>query len=416
MDNSAAKSSDLSDILSRLPFLGGLDPAGKRVFVRADLNVPMDENGALADDGRLRAVLPTVNYLLDQGATVVVGSHMRDPLEEKGTPDQRYSFAPLARRLSRLWEVEVLFAPEAVGPETLRLVKEAGPGRVVLLENLRFNPGEMAADPDFARALAELADIYVNDAFGVCHRAHASMTTVTRFIDQVVGGFALKNELMALNRAVSSPARPLAAIIGGRHIEAKLPVLSKFMGQADYVLLGGLMGDAFSRLIFGQDLSQFALNPDSLEEMKTLVSRFRDCRAKLFLPLDAVTLPAGGNVNAARTTVAQDLNPDLVSKDIGPATRLWYGEVLSLCRTIIWNGPMGEFETPPFAKGSALVAKAMADCQGVTLAGGGDTSAAILKLSDRSQVSFISTGGSAFLKALAGQPLVALDALLNRNK
>ncbi len=413
MDISAASSSDLSDILSRLPFLGSLNPAGKRVFVRADLNVPTDENGAMIDDGRLRAVLPTVNYLLDQGATVVIGSHMRDPLEERGTPDQRYSFAPLARRLSRSWEVEVAFAPDIVGPETLKLVNEIGPGRVVLLENLRFKPGETAADPDFARQLAELADIYVNDAFGVCHRAYASMTTITRFMDQAVGGFALKNELMALNRALSSPARPLAAVIGGGHIEAKLPVLAKFMGLADYVLLGGLMGDAFSRLIFGHDIDHLSLTPGYAEDMKKLVGDFRRCPAKLFVPMDAVTLPVGGGLTKARTTVAQDLTSETVTKDIGPATRLWYGEVLSRCRTIIWNGPLGEFETPAFAKGTALVTRAMSECQGVTLAGGGDTSAAILKMSDRSQISFISTGGSAFLKALAGQQLVALEALLS---
>ncbi len=414
MASYSTHSFDLADLLGQLPFLGNVDPAGKRVLVRADFNVPLDENGALVDDGRLRAVLPTINYLLDRGASVVVAGHLRDPLAAGGPPDARLSFAPLARRLSRLWEVDVAFVPEVVGPVAVRAARDLPPGGVLLLENLRFHPGETAADPDFARDLASLADMYVNDAFGVCLRDHASMTMVTRFLRPCVAGFALRAELAALNRALTNPARPMAAVIGGRNIEAKLPVLAKLLGRADYVLLGGLMGDAFSRLIFGGGVDHLGLSAGTRAEMESLIHHGRDYKAKLFLPMDAVALAPGMAAAAAAIMPVPLLAPEMRSEDIGPATRLWFWEVLSLARTIIWNGPMGAFEIPAFARGTAMVTRALAECQGVTLAGGVDTSAAILKMSDRSQVSFLSTGGSAFLQALAGQPLVALEALLEQ--
>lgn len=406
--------SDLPNLLIGLPFLDQVNPAGHRVFLRADFNLPMDDNGSLVDDGRLRAALPTINYLLDRGARIIVGSHLRNPLESSvdGRPDPRLSLAPLARRLSRLWEVEVSFAPSAVGPETARAAADLAPGRVLLLENLRYQPGETANDPAFAHQLAELADIYVNDAFGVCHRDHASMTTLPALAPHSVAGFALKSELRALDRALANPARPLGAIIGGQNIEAKLPVLTKLMGLADFVFLGGTMGDAVARLAFGREVAHLGLSPEAVLEFVALLKNFRDLRAKLFWPIDMVAAPADDQGHTVRAVAAQNLSPELISEDIGPATRLWYWGALAQCHTIIWNGPMGAYETPAFARGTAMVTRAMAECQGVTLAGGADTSAAILKMSDRSQVSFLSAGGSAFLKALAGEPLVALEALL----
>lgn len=446
----------MSSLLTSLPFLDDVDLEGQRVFLRADFNLPMDDNGSMVDDGRLRAVLPTINYLLDRGARVIIGSHLRNPLDQVKSPgsdeagrrlspaeaspahsrtssspaagdarglktagrrpDPQLSLAPLARRLSRLWEVEVKFVGQAVGPEAVKAASELAPGRVLLLENLRFNPGEIDNDPDFARQLAELADIYVNDALGVCHRNHASMTTLPALAGSAVAGFALKSELRALSRALTDPARPLGAVIGGQNIEAKLPVLTKFMDLADYVFLGGTMGDAFARFTYGLDTSQLNLSPESMKVIAGLTANFKDYRAKLFMPVDMVVVPVDGWRGNAVTVAGQNLTPDLISEDIGLSTRILYREVLALCRTIIWNGPMGTFETPSFARGTALVTRALADCQGVTLAGGVDTSAAILKMYDRSQVSFLSAGGSAFLKALAGEPLVALEALLQREK
>lgn len=411
--NTSGSKSDLTELLKNIPFLGEADLSGQKVFVRTDFNVPLDENGSPADDGRLRAVLPTINHLLDRGAAVIIGSHLRNPLDGDGRPDPKLSFAPLARRLSRIWEMEIFFMPELMGPTTREAARKLGPGQVMLLENLRFHPGEITGDPAFAKELAALADMYVNDAFGVCHRAHASMTSIVRFMKQAYGGLALKNELMALNRALSSPARPLAAVIGGRNVEAKLPVISALMKRADYLLLGGQMGDAFSRLALGEGLDHLSLTPESLAEMSDIISRRREYKAKLFFPVDKVVLNAEGD--SILNIPAQNLTAETVSKDIGPATRLLYSEVLGLCRTIIWNGPMGAYETPAFSKGTALITQALAHCPGVTLAGGVDTNAAILKMSDRSQVSFLSTGGSAFLKALAGQPLVALEILAHNN-
>jgi len=414
MSDLSAKSYDLSELLKQIPFLGDIDPAGRRVFLRADFNVPLDGNGAMVDDGRLRSVLPTINYLLDQGARVIVGSHMRNPLENKQQPDRRYSFAPLARRLSRIWEAEVSFCPEVAGPRTLEAAENLPPGRVLLLENLRFHPGEIAADQAFAEQLSQLTDIYVNDAFGVCHRPHASMVTLPRLAKTSVGGFALKSELKAMYRALSHPARPLGVIIGGRDIKAKLPLLAKVMGLADFVFLGGTIGDAISRLAFGGDITRLSLDDDIIREIERLLNRNSQLRAKLFMPIDAlISGPQDDCVPQAQIVAAQNLRSHMISEDIGPATCLWYKEVLASCRTIIWSGPLGAFEKPAFTKGTALVTKALASCQGVTLAGGVDTSTAILKMSDRNQVSFLSTGGSSFLKALAGQPLVALEALIS---
>lgn len=411
MNESAVNGQDLAAILKRIPFLGQIEPAGKCVFVRADFNVPLDENGAMIDDGRLRAIVPTINYLLDHDARVIVASHMRNPLEHRGQPDKRFSFAPLARRLSRLWEVEVDFCPEVVGPATLEAAARLSPGRVLLLENLRFHPGETAADPLFAEQLAQLADIYVNDAFGVCHRPHASMLTLPRLMKTKVGGFALKNELMALHRALSCPARPLGAVIGGKDLNAKLPLLAKFMDFADYVFLGGTIGDAFSRLTHEADTSRLLINDNTLQEMKELILNRSRLPAKLFIPIDALTIGPEGLQSSVQVVAAPNLTPDMISEDIGPATCLWYQEVLALCHTIIWSGPMGAFERAPFARGTAAMARALANCQGVTLAGGVDTSSAILKMSERNQLSFLSTGGSSFLKALAGQTLPALEVL-----
>ncbi|UQZ89868.1 phosphoglycerate kinase [Deltaproteobacteria bacterium Smac51] len=408
----SANQCDLAELLKNIPFPGDVDLSGKKVFVRTDFNVPLDENGSPVDDGRLRAVLPTINHLLDHGASVIIGSHLRNPLDRDGRPDPRFSFAPLARRLSRIWEVDVSFAPEVIGPATAEAAAKLAPGQVMLLENLRFHPGEITGDPAFAKELAALADVYVNDAFGVCHRAHASMTTIVRFAGQSCGGLALKNELMAMGRALYNPAQPMAAIIGGRNVDFKLPVVTKLMNRADFVILGGQMGDAFSRLALGGGIEHFSLAQESVEEIRAILSRCREYKAKLFFPVDAVALSGEGDT--VTNVPAQNLTPELVSEDIGPATQLLYSQVFSLCRTIIWNGPMGAYETPAFSKGTALVTRALAECPGVTLAGGVDTSAAILKMSDRNQVSFLSTGGSAFLKALAGQPLVALEALLRK--
>lgn len=408
MNHTAVNTCDLADLLQRLPFLSDIDPAGKRVFVRADFNVPIDDNGNMVDDGRFRAVLPTMNYLLDRGASVVVGSHARNPLES-GVLDTSFSFAPLARRLSRIWEVDVAFSPSPMGPTALSMAQNLEPGRVLLLENLRFHEGEMSNSCDFANELASLADIYVNDAFGVCHRPHASMTGIVGFMKEAVGGLALKNELQALHRALGNPIHPFGAVIGGRHIEAKLPVVTKLMGLADYVILGGRMGDAVSRLAFGQDISHLHLSTAVMQQMELMLSQARALKAKLFLPIDSIVIT--DDISKPAIVPVQNLTPAMLAEDIGPATRVWYEEVLSLCRTIVWNGPMGAYEIPAFTKGTAVVTKALAECQGVTLAGGVDTSAAIVKMSDRSQVSFLSAGGSAFLAALAGQPLVALEAL-----
>ncbi len=403
---------NLSSLIKELPFLGDYDPSGKRILLRADFNVPVDENGTMNDDGRLRALRPTIDYLLDRRATVILASHFRNPLIGGDMPDPKMSLGPMTRRLSRIWEAEVVFSPEPVGAEVSRRIDALRPGQILLLENLRFHPGEASGDLAFAQELSSLADVYVNDAFGVCHRSHVSMVTITKFMKTALAGFALRNELRAINLALSDPPRPLTAIVGGQHIEAKWAVLTKLMTLADNVIVGGLIGDILARRAFGHDISHYNLPPQLLTEMELILKpRASSSCAKLFIPIDAVTVSATGRTGV---TAVQHLTSTDIPKDIGPASCLWFKNVLNESQTIIWSGPMGSFETPSYAKGTAMVVQALANCQGVTLAGGVDTSSAILKMGSRSQISFLSTGGSAFFKALAGQPLVALEALRQR--
>ena len=405
--SSLQKSNTIADLVSRLPFLEGLQLEGKLVFVRADLNVPRDSYGDLIDDGRLKAALPTINYLLDRGARVVVGSHFRRPEHM----DESLSFVQMARRLRRVWGVDLKFCPEVAGHVSQKMVDELKAGDLLLLENLRFHPGEIACDEQFAKRLLHGADVYVNDAFGVCHRPHASLVLLPKMAKESVCGFQVKRELMALQRALNDPARPLAAIIGGQSVEENLPVLLRFLELADYLLLGGRLGDSFARLMFGGDLEPLGLTEETVEEIRRILkaNQNREYKAKLYMPVDSVLAPQErGIINLP----SQNLGA-LPSKDIGPATRILYREVLSRSNTIIWHGLMGQFEDPAFARGTSFVVKAISESQGVTLAGGVETSAALLKMDSGANISFLSTGGVAFLEVLAGRELVALEALAN---
>lgn len=380
--------------------------AGKRVLVRADLNVPL-ANGEISDDGRIRASLPTVRGLCAQGARVVVCSHLGRP---NGAANPRYSLRHVAARLAKLLDRPVAFATDVVGPSAQETVAGLADGDVALLENLRFEPGEASNDPIFAKALAGLADAYVDDAFGAVHRAHASVTGVPGLLPHAAGSLVLA-EVEMLRRLTETPDRPYAVVLGGSKVSDKLGVIGHLLDSVDCLLVGGGMCFTFLRAQ-GHDVGDSLLEVDQLDTVRDLLAAAADRGVKLALPVDIVV---AREVSAdAETTVvpATAIPPGWKGLDIGPATAARFAEVLADARTVFWNGPMGVFELAPFAAGTAEVGRAVAAVDGTSIVGGGDSAAAVRALNlPAEQFTYISTGGGASLEYLEGKPLPGLAAL-----
>ncbi len=380
--------------------------AGKRVLVRADLNVPL-ANGEISDDGRIRASLPTVRGLCAQGARVVVCSHLGRP---NGAANPRYSLRHVAARLAKLLDRPVAFATDVVGPSAQETVAGLADGDVALLENLRFEPGETSNDPIFAKALAGLADAYVDDAFGAVHRAHASVTGVPGLLPHAAGSLVLA-EVEMLRRLTETPDRPYAVVLGGSKVSDKLGVIGHLLDSVDCLLVGGGMCFTFLRAQ-GHDVGDSLLEVDQLDTVRDLLAAAADRGVKLALPVDIVV---AREVSAdAETTVvpATAIPPGWKGLDIGPATAARFAEVLADARTVFWNGPMGVFELAPFAAGTAEVGRAVAAVDGTSIVGGGDSAAAVRALNlPAEQFTYISTGGGASLEYLEGKPLPGLAAL-----
>ncbi len=380
--------------------------AGKRVLVRADLNVPL-ANGEISDDGRIRASLPTVRGLCAQGARVVVCSHLGRP---NGAANPRYSLRHVAARLAKLLDRPVAFATDVVGPSAQETVAGLADGDVALLENLRFEPGEASNDPIFAKALAGLADAYVDDAFGAVHRAHASVTGVPGLLPHAAGSLVLA-EVEMLRRLTETPDRPYAVVLGGSKVSDKLGVIGHLLDSVDCLLVGGGMCFTFLRAQ-GHDVGDSLLEVDQLDTVRDLLAAAADRGVKLALPVDIVV---AREVSAdAETTVvpATAIPPGWKGLDIGPATAARFAEVLADARTVFWNGPMGVFELAPFAAGTAEVGRAVAAVDGTSIVGGGDSAAAVRALNlPAEQFTYISTGGGASLEYLEGRPLPGLAAL-----
>jgi phosphoglycerate kinase len=381
------------------------DVRGRRVLVRVDFNVPMD-GAAITDDRRIREALPTIRYLLERGAIVVLCSHLGRP---KGKPDPAFTLAPVAERLGRLLGRAVPLLPDCVGPQVEAAVAALTPGSVVLLENLRFHADEEANDPSFARRLAGLADLYVNDAFGTAHRAHASTVGVAAYLP-AVAGFLTEKELRHLGRALEAPARPFVAILGGKKVSDKIAVIRNLLTRADALLVGGGMAYTFLRAR-GDEIGRSILDGESLPMAAEFLAA-AVARGVIFeLPQDVIvtTDPAGGA--GSRVVPASAIPADVMGVDIGPQTAAAFAEVIAGAGTVLWNGPMGIFEVPAFAGGTRAIAEAMAASSAVTVVGGGDTAAAVEEFGLADRMTHLSTGGGASLEFLEGRELPGIAVL-----
>ena len=386
--------------------LGDVEVTGRRVLVRVDFNVPL-KDGEITDDTRIRAALPTIENLRGRGAKVILASHLGRP---KGGPDPAFSLAPVAKRLSELTGANVEFAHDVVGPSAHAAVDALQPGGIVLLENLRFEPGETRNDDELAAALASLADVYVNDAFGSAHRAHASTEGVTHHVREAVAGLLLEREVTQLQAILADPARPLVAVLGGSKVTDKIAVIERFLEIADTVLIGGAMCFPFL-LVEGHTVGSSMCEQEGLEPARSALERAKSSRANLLLPVD---LGLGERVAAdapRRDLDGVDVPDGWMGLDIGPRTAARYAEAIAGAGTVFWNGPMGVFELEAFAAGTRAVAEAVAAAPGTTVAGGGDSVAALRQFGLDGAVTHLSTGGGATLELIEGRTLPGVEAL-----
>lgn len=384
-----------------------IDVSGKKVLVRVDFNVPLDENGNITDETRIKAALPTIKYLLEHNAAVILCSHLGRP---KGEFNMKYSLAPVAKRLKEIFgEDKVVFASDVIGESAKKAVDGLKPGNIVLLENLRFHKEEEKNDPAFAKALASYADIYVNDAFGTAHRAHASTAGVAEYLP-AVAGYLIGKELSVMGKALDNPERPFVAILGGRKVSDKIGVINNLLEKVDTLIIGGAMSYTFFKAM-GLNIGNSLVEEDKLELAKQLLSKAKAKGIKMLLPVDCV-LAREFNAEAEMLIVDYDKIPDdWEGMDIGPKTRELYAQAVKPAKTVIWNGPMGVFEFPRFAEGTKAVAKALSECSGTTIIGGGDSAAAVEQLGFADKISHISTGGGASLEFLEGLELPGVAAL-----
>jgi phosphoglycerate kinase len=390
-----------------MTFVTDLDVKGKRVFLRVDFNVPLDENGAIRDDNRIKASLPTIAWLLEHGARLVIASHLGRP---KGRPDPKMSLAPAAKRLAELIPAKVVMAPDVVGDEVSRLKNGLGEGEALLLENVRFYKEEEKNDPGFAAKLAEGIDIFVNDAFGSSHRAHASVVGIADHVPVKAAGYLMKKEVDYLKRAVHTPVKPYVAILGGAKVSGKIEIIESLLGKADSILIGGAMAYTFLKAQ-GLGVGKSLVEEDQAEIALVILDKARANDVSFHLPQDhllARAPEAGAETRIVETLPFPD---DMMGVDIGPKTVEAYAAIIAEAKTIFWNGPMGIFEIEDFAKGTIGVARAVAASGAVSIVGGGDSAAAVNRAGVRDKISHISTGGGASLEYVAYETLPGITAL-----
>ena len=388
-------------------FVTDLDVKGKLVFLRVDFNVPLDDKGQIRDDNRIRASLPTIVWLLEHGARLIIASHMGRP---KGKVEPSMSLKPAAARLAELIPYKVVMAPDVVGDEVERLKKGLGEGEVLLLENVRFYKEEEKNDAGFARQLAESVDIFVNDAFGSSHRAHASVVGIADFIPVKAAGYLMKKEVDYLKKAVHTPVKPYVAILGGAKVSDKIEIIESLLGKADHVLIGGAMAYTFLKAQ-GLGVGRSLVEDDQIEVALVILDKARTNEVSFHLPQDHVLAKAPQAGAETRIVEALPFPEDMMGVDIGPKTVAAYAAVIAAAKTIFWNGPMGIFEIDEFAQGTIGVAKAVAASGAISIVGGGDSVAAIKKAGVRDKISHISTGGGASLEYVAYETLPGITAL-----
>ncbi len=387
-----------------------INPQGKRVLMRADFNVPMDEKFNITDNSRILGALPTIKYLLERGAKLILVSHLGRP---KGQVIPKFSLAPVAKELSKLLNQEVKMAKDVVGEDAQKCVDSLKEGEACLLENLRFEKGEEKNDPEFAKKLASFADIFVNDAFGTAHRAHASTEGVTHFVDTSVSGFLIEKEIKFLGDAVENPERPFVAILGGAKVSDKIGVIENLLNKVDVLLIGGGMAYTFIKAQ-GGSIGKSLLEEDKMELALSLIEKAKKKNVKLLLPKDVIIADKFDNNANTKNAPAGEIPDDWQGLDIGRETRETFSAEIKKAKTVVWNGPMGVFEMPAFSGGTKAVAEAMAECPGVTIVGGGDSAAAVEGFGLKDKMSHISTGGGASLEFLEGKVLPGVAALTDK--
>lgn len=387
-----------------------LDLAGKKVFIRCDFNVPMDEFGNISDDRRIRSALSTINYCLDHGCAVVLASHLGRP---DGQVVAKYSLLPVARRIHHLLKREVALAQDVIGKDALSRAAALKSGEVLLLENLRYEEGETKNDAELSKKLASMADFYINDAFGVSHRAHSSVEGITHYFDNKhkAAGFLLQKEIEFLGKIIQNPVRPFAAIIGGSKVSGKLEALINLLPRVDKVLIGGGMAFTFLKKL-GYDIGASLVEDDLLEEAGRVMEEATKLGVKFYLPVDVVAAEKFSEDAISKLVSVQEIPEGWMGLDIGPATVRLYREVLSDVQTVLWNGPMGVYEMDRFARGSNKIANFVADSYATTIVGGGDTADLVQRIGVDDEMTFISTGGGASLELLEGKILPGVASLM----
>jgi phosphoglycerate kinase len=386
-----------------------LDIGGKRVFIRADFNVPLDENLNITDDRRIRSALPTINYAIDEGSRVILASHLGNP---KGRSDTRFTLASVARRLQRLVKKEVTFIPDCIGKKVEDTVNSMSDGDIVLLENLRIHADEEANSEEFSKLLANLADFYVNDAFGATHRTHASIVGITKFLPSAAG-FLLQKEIEYLQGVVNHPVRPFVAILGGAKVSGKIDVIKNLEDKVDKVIVGGGMAYTFLKAM-GYNVGDSLVENDMLELANDIRTVVTEKGIKFYLPVDCVIAQSIEPGAETKLVTAQEIPNGWKAVDIGPASVKLFSEALESAKTILWNGPMGVFEVDAFSRGTFSIAHSVADAYALTIVGGGDTDLAVGRAGVSESISFISTGGGAALELLEGKDLPGLVALTDK--
>ena len=390
-----------------MKFIDEIDLKDKRVLFRFDFNVPMDGSLNITDDTRIRTVLPTVNFALDEGAKVIIMSHLGRP---KGKVVPEMSLAPVAKRLTRLLGKDVRMLKDCIGDEVKRAVAELQPGDVLLLENLRFHPEETANDETFARELADFCDVYIDDAFGNAHRSHASNVGITKFVPICGAGFLIKKELNYFKKVVDNPARPFVAIIGGSKVSGKMEALSNLITKVDKIIIGGGMAFTFLKAM-GYNIGKSIVEDDLIPMAHEVMAKAKELGVKFYLPIDCVIAENKSVEAESKIVPVQEINANWFGLDIGPATITLFAQALGNAKTIVWNGPMGVFEIDAYSRGTSSLAHNVANSYALTIVGGGDTDVAVHKTGESDKITYISTGGGASLQLLEGKALPAIEAL-----
>ena len=390
-----------------IKYIDGIDVRGKRVFIRADFNVPLDDKQNITDDNRITETVPTIKYVLDNGGAVILASHLGRP---KAKVVKEMSLLPVAQRLGQLLGMQVQFVGDCISDEAVARAQALKPGEILMLENLRFYGQEEKNDQGFARKLAAGAEIYVNDAFAVSHRAHASVEAITHFVPVVAGGFLMKKEITSFEKAMLKPERPLTAVIGGAKVSGKLEMLENIISKVDRLLIGGGMAFTFLKAQ-GKEVGDSLVEADLIETAKTVMEKAAARNVVLLLPADCVIaeeLKAGA---ITKTVSVNDIPKGWKGLDIGPATVKAFSDVIEGSKTVVWNGPMGVFELPEFSRGTFAIADCIGNAHVMSIVGGGDSVSALKKSGNHDKVTFVSTAGGAFMELLEGKVLPGIKAL-----